>query len=305
MKISIIIVNWQGKLDTVECLSSLQKMYKFDHQVDVVVVDNDSKDNSKIYIRKAHPWVKLVYTKENLGFSGGNNYGINIAMEQKPDYIWLLNNDTIVEKNSLSLVKAFNDPHVGIAGSKIYFYAGREFHRSRYQKKDQGRVIWYAGGLIDWNNMYAQHRGVDKVDQGKFDNPGQTDFVTGCSMMIKRKVIETVGLLDEKFYLYFEDLDYCLRAKSAGYKILYQPSSLVWHKNAGSTSKPGNQLHDYYLLRNRLLIGARYASWRTKIALLRESVNFLLFGTNIKKRAILDALMGNFGNRYLWQKQIH
>jgi len=187
---------------------------------------------------------------------------------------------------------------VGIAGSKIYFAPGHEYHKGRYTQKEQGKVFWYAGELVDWDNMYASHRGVDEVDTGQYDTEEETPFITGCSMMIARNVLETIGLLDEKFYLYLEDLDYGLRASRAGFRLLYYPKSVIWHLNAGSSGGAGNPLHDYYITRNRLLVGLRYAPIRTKIALIREALGFLYGKNPEKKRAVTDFFFGKFGKQY-------
>ncbi|KKQ83490.1 MAG: Glycosyl transferase family 2, partial [Candidatus Woesebacteria bacterium GW2011_GWA1_38_8] len=237
----------------------------------------------------------LLKTGKNLGFTGGNNVGIRYALDHEADFVWLLNNDTFVDRNVLAFVSAFRDPTVGICGSKIYFAPGREFHYDRYEEKDRGKVLWYAGGLVDWDNMYASHRGVDEVDHGQYDKSVETPFITGCSMMIRREVIDRIGFLDDKYYLYLEDLDFCLRAKKAGFKLLYVPSSILWHVNAGSSARPGNPLHEYYLTRNRLLLGFRYASFRTKVALLREALGFT---SSVRRKAVMDWMFGRFGNRF-------
>jgi GT2 family glycosyltransferase len=242
--------------------------------------------------------VTVLSQQTNLGFSGGNNVGMRYAMKLGADYTWLLNNDTVVDPGALSLADAFRDPKVGIAGSKIYFAPGHEYHLSRYTKAEQGKVFWFAGGLIDWNNMYASHRGVDEVDHGQYDKVIETPFVTGCSMMIRRSVIEVIGYLDDRLYLYLEDLDYCLRAKQHDFAITYYPSSVIWHVNAGSSGGAGNELHEYYITRNRLFIGFRYAPVRTKIALLREAVRFALSAPPVTKRAVYDALFGRWGKQY-------
>jgi hypothetical protein len=163
-------------------------------------------------------------------------------------------------------------------------------------------VLWFAGGVIDWDNMYAFHRGVDDVDKGQYDSMYDTDFITGCSMFIKSEVFEKVGLLDEKFFMYLEDVDFCLRARKKGYRLLYIPKSVIWHKNAGSTGRPGHDLHDYYFTRNRLLLGVRYAPLRTKFALFRESIKYLMKGPDIRKNAVADAYLGHFGSGYIWKK---
>ncbi len=296
--VSIVIVNWNGKRDTGHCLSSLGKLRRRGMKLHVVVVDNGSTDDSVKQLGKAFPKVTCITLNTNLGFTGGNNIGITYAMKYGSDYVWLLNNDTIVHPNALCLVDAFADEHVGISGSKIYFAPGHEYHKDRYSEKERGNVFWYAGGSIDWANMYASHRGVDEVDRGQYDTIETTPFITGCSMMIKRNVIEEIGLLDEKYYLYLEDLDYGLRAKRAGFHLLYYPKSIIWHVNAGSSGGAGNPLHDYYITRNRLLVGMRYAPMRTRLALLREALGFL-YGTNREKqRAVRDFLLGKWGRQY-------
>lgn len=296
--VAIVIVNWNGYADTSASLASLLKLNKRGMNVETIVVDNGSTNGSVAILSKAHPWVTLLRLDENLGFTGGNNTGITYAMKRGADYIWLINNDTIVDPDALSLVDAFEDPAVGIAGSKIYFAPGHEYHSDRYKKNERGRVFWFAGGLIDWANIYASHRGVDEVDRGQYDEAMDTPFVTGCSMMIKRSVVEKIGLLDNKFYLYLEDLDYCLRANAKGFRLRYFPKSVIWHVNAGSSGGAGSPLHDYYITRNRLLVGMRYASFRTKIALLREGITFLKSGNREKKKAVSDFIWGRWGKQY-------
>lgn len=288
--ISIILVNWNGKEDTLACLASLRKLKVKSLKLKVIVVDNGSTDNSVEVIREKFPDVEVIETGKNLGFAGGNNVGIRKALEDGADFVWLLNNDTSVDENALiALLEAYKDPRVGIAGSKIYFAPGHEFHKDKYQKNELGKVIWYAGGLIDWQNVYASHRGVDEVDTGQYDTVMETPFVTGCSMMVKKQVFEKVGLLDEKLFAYLEDLDFCLRAKQVGYTLLYEPQSKLWHKNAGS-SGVGSDTHQYYMTRNRLFIGMRYASLRTKFALIREAIRFIIGGPAIRRKAVIDFL---------------
>lgn len=304
-RISIVIVNWNGKDDTVVALDSINTMDKRGCDISVIVVDNGSTNDSVPVIKYAHPWITLIETGKNLGFTGGNNIGMKKALEQGADFVWLLNNDIIADRNALSILSVFDNPSVdlpagmaGIAGSKIYFAPGREYHKDRYSKSEQGRVFWFAGGLVDWDNMYASHRGVDEADDGQYDKTIETPFITGCSMMIRREVIERIGFLDDKFYLYLEDLDYCLRASLAGYRLMYVPTSIIWHVNAGSSGGPGNPMHEYYFTRNRLLVGMRYAPIRTKLALVKEAMKFVSFGSVLKRKAVIDALTGKFGKQY-------
>lgn len=294
--VAIILVNWNGKKDTLACLASLGKFKVQSLKFKVTVVDNGSTDDSVAAIKKNFSDVEVVEAGENLGFVGGNNVGIRRALEWGAEYIWLLNNDTVVDNNALgALLEAFSDKGVGVAGSKIYFSPGHEYHKAHYADKDRGHVLWYAGGCIDWKNMYAAHRGVDEVDTGQYDRTEETPFVTGCSMMIRREVIEAIGMLDEKLFMYFEDVDFCLRAKRRGWQCVYVPKSIVWHMNAGSSGSPGSDTHQYYQTRNRLIMGMRYAAMRTKFALIREALRIGMMGPSIRRKAVIDAMMGKWG----------
>jgi GT2 family glycosyltransferase len=302
-KTAVILVNWNGYHDTLACVESLLKLNINPNLFEVIVVDNGSTNESVKILSTKFPKLTILETKQNLGFSGGNNVGIKYALDRKYDYVWLLNNDTFVDKNALSSMLNELDKYPNcIVGSKIYFAPGHEFHYDKYQLSERGKVIWYAGGIIDWDNMYGFHKGVDKIDTGQFEQAEDTDFITGCSMMIPNYVIQTVGLLDEKLFIYLEDLDYCIRAKKFGFRLRFIPKSVLWHINAGSTAKPGNELHEYYLTRNRLVVGLRYAPLRTKIALIKEASLNLINCKPVKRKAIFDAILGKLGGRYLWKK---
>jgi len=302
-RIFIIIVNWNGWKDTQACLSSVFSLNARAMHVTPVIVDNGSTDGSVGILKKKYPKMHFIALSRNFGFSGGNNAGIRYALQNGADAIWLLNNDTVVHADALVLADALQKHAAGIAGSKIYFAKGREYHVTRYAKNQLGKVFWYAGGSIDWKNMYAGHRGVDEVDHGQYDTIEQTPFVSGCSMMVARSVFEIIGLLDERFFLYLEDLDFCLRAKRAGYMPIYCPDSVVWHVNAGSSGGPGNPLHTYYMTRNRLIVGMRFASVRTKLALIKESLRFVFGADPLRRKAVVDAALGRLGKQYDPKKQ--
>jgi len=299
--IVLIILNWNGWRMTLNCLESVAKVKTEGFGLEVVVVDNGSTDDSVEQIKKLMNSqvnelnIKLIENKENLGFVEGNNIGIKYALKQGADFVCLLNNDTRVKPDFLiELLKAASaDKKIGVVGGKIYFEKGFEFHHDWYKKTDLGKVIWYAGGLIDWNNVYSSHRGVDEVDQGQYDQIEETDFVTGCLMLIKSEVFQKIGLLDEKYYLYCEDNDFCQRAKKAGFKLIYAPKAIVWHLNAGS-SRSGSDLQDYFMTRNRLLFGFHWAPWRARIALLKESLKHLFFGRKWQKIGVRDFYFGRF-----------
>ena len=148
---------------------------------------------------------------------------------------------------------------------------------------------------MDWDNIIGRHRGVDEVDDGQFDEIEQTEFASGCCMMIKKEVLEKTGVFNNKYFLYYEDGDLNIRAKKDGFKVVYVPKSVIFHKNASSSGGSGSILHDYYITRNRLMFGLKYAPIRSKLALLRESLKILLNGRYWQKRGVMDFYLGRLG----------
>jgi len=274
MKVAVVFVIYQQRDNLEEALASLRQSKVNRIEFKEIVIDN---------------------SRINRGFTGGNNQGIRQALEWDADAVWLLNDDVKVDMHALSeLEKTAGEDGAGVVVPKIYFYPGFEFHKKRYSKKELGKVIWYAGGEIDWDNCIGKHRGVDEVDVGQFDKQVETEFATGCSMFIKKEAVEKTGLLNEKYFMYLEDLDYSMRLKRYGFKIVYQPKAVVWHKNAQS-SGVGDDLHDYFFTRNRLLFGFEYAPLRTKLALLRESGRIMMKGSMWQKQGVIDFYLRKFG----------
>lgn len=304
-KIAIIILNWNGKEFIFKCLDSLKKLKTSGIVLEIVFVDNASTDNSvemiKELIRPQTSNLKLILNQKNLGFAEGNNVGIRDALENGADFILILNPDTIVDKNLVvQLIKvAKSNSKIGIIGPKIYFAPGYEFHKTRYKPNEKGRVIWYAGGILEWQNVLASHRGVDEVDHGQYDQTGETDFVSGCAMLVRKEVFAKIGLFDPKYFLYWEDNDFCQRARKAGFKIFYTPGAKMFHLNAGSSAS-GGPLQEYYITRNRLLFGMRYAPFRSKLALIRESLKLLMIGRKWQKIGVRDFYLGRFA-KGSWQ----
>jgi len=241
----IILLNWNGKEDTLACLGSLQRLDYPSYRI--LVADNGSMDGSVEAIRSAFPGVRVVENGANLGFAGGNNIAIRQALQDGADYVLLLNNDTEADPGFLSrLVEAAeSDPNIGIAGSKIYYYS-------------EPKRLWYAGGSVNLWKGDTHHIGENQLDGGQYDEAKDTDYVSGCAMLIKRQVIEDIGLLDERMFLYYEDSDYCMRARQQGYRVVYIPSSIVWHKVSGTTGKI-KDLQLFYGTRNMLLFEKRNA----------------------------------------------
>lgn len=298
-KISLITVNRNNSKDTVEFLESLKNLaIPEGWQVETVLVDNGSTDDSVAVIKSKFPQIKILGLKENEGFVGGFNRGMKWAIKQAADYLLLLNNDTLIEDPGLLkklLVTIQSDPQIGLVCPKIHFARGFEYHRKRYKKSQLGKVIWYAGGEIDWQNVYAVHRGVDEVDQGQYDSIEVVEFASGCCLLLRAEAVSKVGLFSKAYFANFEDADFGLRLKKAGFKLIYQGKTSLWHKVARTSGGIGSGFHDYFLTRNRLIFGFRWAPLKTKFALLKEALRFLFSGREFQKLAIRDFLLRKWG----------
>ncbi len=295
MKIGFVTVNFHSDQDTLELLTQLQKC-KLPQGVSLLayVVDNDRSDNLKKEVKK---YSKALYLESpgNVGFAAGNNIGLAKCLSDEVDIIVMINNDTLVPDDLVFkiLSSAITDEKVGAVGGLIYFAKGFEF-KDQYKKQDLGKVVWYAGGKYDWNNVYASHIGVDEVDKGQYKKEKEIDFITGCLFITKSEVLKKIGLFDERYCLYFEDSDLGMRIKKTGLKLIFDPNIVIWHKVAQS-SGIGSPLNDYFLTRNRLLFGSTYASARTVFALYREAVKKLFIGTKAQKMAVKDYFFRHFG----------
>lgn len=302
-KVALIVLNWNQPKITIETIDSIFKIKNKSFTYKIFLLDNASSDDSlKIFNKKysKNKLVEVIETGSNLGYVG-NNVGIKAAIKENFDYVLLINNDVLVDPNFLEALVSQAKKGYHLLGSKIYFAPGFEYFKNKYSKKEIGNVIWSAGGQIDWNNIYGSNIGVDEVDKGQHDQVNSNlDFLTGCCLLISKEVFQKIGLLDEKFFMYFEDVDFCQRAKQANFKLAYVPQSKIWHLNSGS-SKSGGDLHDYFITRNRLLFASRYANLRAKFALFRESIRFLIKPkSSWQKKAIIDFYRSNF-NKGSWQ----
>jgi len=299
-RVTIIVLNWNGLADTLECLESLASLDYPNYEV--VVVDNGSTDGAVSVIRERCPGVTIVENGENLGYAGGNNVGLRHAMAQGADYALLLNNDTVVDPAFLGILvnAAEAEPAVGIAGPTIYYY-------------ERPDVIWSAGGAIDWQRGSTWMVGLDEQDKGQFGaEPRPVDFVTGCAMLVRRAVLERAGLLDERFFAYYEEAEWCVRAARAGFQVMHVPMAHIWHKISPAAQADSPLVH-YYMTRNRLLFlkatGAGLRAWfHTLFAeYLRTLVSWSLRPRWRGKRqqqqamilAISDAWQGRWGRQPL------
>jgi len=268
--IFIIIINWNGKEDTINCLRSLEKIKD---PFETIVIDNGSIDNSTETLRLLFPNITLIETGKNLGFAGGNNVGIQYALDQGGKAIFLLNNDTIVDPDILNAFQlaVHNHPEAAIFGAKNYLF-------------DSPLQLDHFGGM--WNKKKANfdligHRLMD--DGHSWEEEMEIDYVCGCSFFIKREVIDAIGLLDPRFFLIWEESDFCFRAKKAGFLTMTCPKAKIWHKvSASFIGKPHST---YFWWRNRLLWIERHSSLleKGKILLIILPEIFNLLKLNILK----------------------
>lgn len=297
-KIAIITVNYNGKKDSLEFLDSLKNLKTDGCELKTILVDNGSSNGSVSEIHKKYPKVDIVQTGSNLGYSGGYNKGLEYAQIWGADYFLLINNDCLIKDNNLllELIKTLgSDPKIGLISPKIYFAPGFEFHKDRYEIQDLGKVIWFAGGKFDFDNIGSIHKGLDEVDQRQYDVVEETELVSGACVLIKKEVLEKVGPpaggFNDDYFLYFEDSDFQKRSKDAGFKFYYNGKVSIYHKVSQSTGI-GSTLTDYYHTRNKLIFGFKYGKFRTKFALFRESLWLLLFGRKAQKQGVLDYFSG-------------
>jgi GT2 family glycosyltransferase len=243
----VVIVNWNLKAVTLDCLESLSKLTY--SNVRIVVVDHNSQDGSPAAIAERFPAVEQIVCSENRGSTAGYNTGFRRALEAGADYVLLLNNDTFVDPAALDhLVAACAKPGVGMTGPLI-FYA------------DAPEVVWSAGAnrsrlTLD---LTSQHGRGEQRD--RFTNVQERDFLTSCALLIKREVLERVGLMDEDFFIYQEEMDYTYRVRTAGYRLRLVPRAQVWHRVSISSGGSGSPNERYWMAKNSVLYYRKNARW--------------------------------------------
>jgi GT2 family glycosyltransferase len=299
-KVAVIILTYNNLQMTRELLLDVAKLDVTNLSAKCIVVDNGSTDGTEADLKDyklKNMEYKFIRNLVNVGFAGGNNVGIKHALKDNSDYVLVMNNDLILPKDLITKLVRFmeSDLEVGVASPKIYFAKGYEFHKNRYKDREKGKVIWFAGGLIDKNNVYTSHRGVDEVDIGQFDEIKETDLASGACMIVRNKVFSDIGLLDERLFLYWDDADFSERARRAGYKVKYYPEAHVWHKVSISTGGSGGSSNDYFLTRNRFYYSMHYSSIRTKLAVIKDTLQLALFGRRWQRLGAFDALLGRNG----------
>lgn len=264
--IGLTTVNYNQYKLTYEFLDSLATVNNA-KDLSVYIADVSTKKEA-FNICKNYPMKVIVKSLPNLGYAYGINMGTKYFIKNGFDKFCAINNDIFFDR-SFSLQAHVGFEKADIFGGKIYYAKGYEYHK-KYQKKDIGNVLWYAGGINDWINVFTSHRGVDEVDKGQFDKFTETEFITGCLLFFNKKVTNRIGFWNEKYFLYYEDADYCERAKKAGFKLYYNPKVIIYHKNAQSTGGSGSPLQAKYQNKNRLIFGLKFAPFKTKLHLLKN-----------------------------------
>jgi len=244
-----VVLNMNGKTLLLESLESIMKMTYPNFKV--VVVDNGSTDESPHAVRTQYPSVTVLENGKNLGFGEGNNVGIRYSLKQGAEWIFLLNNDIAVDPEMLTeLMKAASsDELIGILSPKIYYYS-------------EPNKIWYAGGKVNYFTGIISHRGLREMDSGQYDRVEETDYITGCAFLIKRKVVESVGMFDPIYFpIYSEDADWSVRTQRAGYHLVYVPHAKLWHKVSAFSGGGLTPYKTRLKVEHNLIFFKRFARW--------------------------------------------
>jgi len=288
--VSIITLNWNGTAVTCDLLRSIKEQNTYSN-IEVIVVDNASREDPGEACLAIYPDARIVPTGSNLGFAGGNNAGIRAA---RGDYFFIVNNDTEFTPFLLEhLLAVFQEhPNAGMASPKFHYFF------------DKGRIE-YAGyediNILTGRNGMIGHRQMDK---GQFDQLRRTPYVHGGAMMVPRSVVESAGLMPEQFFLYYEELDWSAHIRKKGYELFYQPAALIYHKESMTTGK-SSPLKTFYLTRNRILFMRRnvsraaflvFVAYFVCLTVPKNTVGFLVRGQKDHLRSFWKGIMWQFNS---------
>jgi GT2 family glycosyltransferase len=245
-RVVTIVLNTSRRDDTLECLASLERQTAAP-QNHVIVLDNNSVDQSIESIRSAFPTVEILPIERDGGYAGNNNVGIGKALTYSPEWIFVLNEDTILDSSCLAglLEAGSRDSRIGIVGPMVLHH-------------DEPSVIQSAGGRLGpfWDSV---HEGANQEDLGQFQSIRDVDWISGCALMIRSAAVEQCGMLDERFYYYWEEVEWCLRVRKGGWTIVHVPNAKIWHKGVRRNYSPSPNV-TYYSTRNHLLIMSRHSA---------------------------------------------
>ena len=278
---SIITVNYNGLNDTCALIDSIP----FNEDMEVIVVDNGSREDEASMLQTRYPQIKAIRSDRNLGFAGGNNLGMKVAIGK---YLYLINNDTVFKYfNPQVLINRLEaSPQIGMVCPKIRFAW-------------DNNPIQFAG-YTPLSAITVRNRaiGFGEEDKGQYDAPHQTPYAHGAAMMLKREVIDKVGFMPECFFLYYEELDWSMMITRVGYEIWYEPASTIYHKESQSTGQ-NSPLRTYYITRNRLLLVKRnYTGMKKCLAYIylqmivanRDILRFIIKGRTDLIKATVEGL---------------
>lgn len=287
-KVSIILVNYNGAKDTLECINSLRNI-EF-RNFEIIVVDNNSIQEEKKLLKENNDGFILLESNENDGFAIGNNIGIEYAINNNADYVLLLNNDTIVEKDFLNIMldTYILEENIGAVGCKIMY-------------NDNKDLIWYKGGKIDYSKFSAFNMYEKQNDINENNEVLETDFITGCCVLLSKKTIKAVGDLSDEYFMYYEDVDYSLRVKEAGFKIVVNPRAKIYHKVSVSSGGEDSPFRIYYSNRARRLFMNKFKYKVSKVTFIKAKLYFIatrllkiaafiLRKEKVKARALFNAI---------------
>ncbi|WP_289460625.1 MULTISPECIES: glycosyltransferase family 2 protein [Bacillota] len=276
--VAIIIINYNGLDDTLECIKSIKKS-QTKYGLKIIVVDNCSRVNEAYRIKANFEDVVVIRSNVNGGFSYGNNIGIKWAIINDYNYILLLNNDTIIKFDMIDILIDACDTQIVVP---TMFYYGED------------DLAWYAGGFINKKTGNAKHKHMnERIDINSMSNEICT-FATGCCFAAKSETIKKIGYLDDSYFMYCEDTDYCIRANLMGIKIEYIPKAVLWHKVSQSTGGGDSPFSIYYMTRNRLNYIKKYISYFGVSAywfsFISRIIRMLLCKDNKIKKAFIEAI---------------
>jgi GT2 family glycosyltransferase len=284
----IIVLNYNNWEDTVECVNSLHK--NGINYSNILIVENCSSNDSYNKLQSASPSVKIIKTERNLGFAGGNNIGIKYALHNNFEYAILLNNDTLINSAETipNLINEMDNKNETSLGSgRIFCYPQQE-------------VIWYDGGkLIGWRATAIHYNYRLKKSEVRLkNNLQQIDFISGCFMCIRMRDFPKLGYLDEKFFMYLEDIEYCYRAKGNKLKLLYIPEAVIYHKAKGEEKNTPRLV--YYSIRNRRLLIKLHLKIIAKVyfELVLFIKKFVWFFSNKHYYKILVQAISDYNKKY-------
>ncbi len=292
-RVCVITLNWKNPSDTIECVASLKDALI--PVEDIVVVDNGSGDDSVDRIRTAHSDVTLLEMPHNLGFAEGNNVGIRHALERGADYVLLLNNDTVVDPGLVpALLDAWNAVSApGFIGARIYYH-------------DDRNRIWM--GMPRWNDAQSQFEfeGRDELDaSASIGNPVEVAYTCGCALFTAASVVNEIGFMDERYFCYYEEVDWCFRAKAKGFRSFVAPPAKVWHKVSMSSGGKDAPAVRYYRTRNSLNFARDHLSAKARRKMFRRAAHQALGHMGWKETGLVLTLKRVYWNLLTMKNDIH